>query len=513
MKIVVIASEAVPFAKTGGLADVAGALPRALADLGHEATLILPCYNQVWRSGLSIRDLGVTLQVPVGPRRIEARLQAATLPGSTVPVYLIGQPAYFEREGLYGWRGGDFADNAERFAFFSRAAIEAIRQLHLRPDVVHCNDWQTGLIPIYLKEFYNDLRSTGTLLTIHNMGYQGAFPRDAFPITGLHDYFLDWQRLEFHGQVNYLKAGLVYADLLNTVSPTYAREIQTPEFGCGLDGLLRARSADLRGIVNGIDTSVWDPETDPKLSARYSRSALLPGKAECKAFLQRRANLPERPDVPLFAQIGRLDQQKGWDILARPHAQRGWDWIAGAADVLLNGDAQLVVLGTGQPVYHELLGRLAMQHPGKLRAFLEFSDPLAHQIEAGADFFLMPSLYEPCGLNQLYSLAYGTVPIVRRTGGLADTVRDATPAAIADGTATGFVFHEDAPPDAPANVLQDARERAMTQAIERALDLAKAPAMWRKVIEQGMSQDWSWKHSALEYVQLYEDVIRRRRGQ
>jgi starch synthase len=512
MNIVVIASEAVPFAKTGGLADVAGALPRALERLGHRASLILPCYNNVWKAGVPLRGTGVRLSIPIGSRIVEGHVQAATLPGSKATAYLIDQPSYFERDGLYGQHGEDYPDNVERFIFFARAALEAVRLLDLRPDVLHCNDWQTGLIPVYVDEFYRPLgafREVGTLLTIHNMGYQGVFPESDMGLTGLDRGLFSWEKLEFYGKLNFLKAGLVYADLLNTVSPTYAREIQTAEFGCGLDGLLRRRSGDLSGIVNGIDPAVWDPSADQALAAPFSAEDPWSGKAACKAFLQRRAGLPERPDVPVFAQIGRLDPQKGWDLLARPDAQKGWDWIGGVADELLQGDAQLVVLGTGHAKYHDLLGRLAQQHPGRLRAFLEFSDTLAHQIEAGADMFLMPSLYEPCGLNQLYSLAYGTVPIVRRTGGLADTVADATPEAIAAGTATGFSFLEGPPEADTPEAWRRVRERALGHAIGRALDLWTDRDAWRRLVRAGMSQDWTWARSAQDYVELYEDVRRR----
>lgn len=514
MKVVIIASEAVPFSKTGGLADVAGALPRALEQLGHDVALIVPAYRAAWRAGQGLRGTGITLRIPVGSRVVDGGVFESRLPRSEVPVYLIDQPTYFDRDDLYGPKGSDYADNAERYAFFARGAIEAIRQLGLVPEVVHCNDWQAGLVPVYLKEAYRrvpELAGAGTLLTIHNMAYHGAFPREAMPLTGLDWRLFHWEGLEFHGQLNFLKAGLVFADLLNTVSPTYAREIRTPEFGCGLDGLLRARSRDLRGIVNGIDPEVWDPGTDPLVEGGCHFDASdLSGKATAKAFLQRRAGLPERPEVPLFAQIGRLDPQKGWDMLVREEGEKGWERIGGVADELLRGDAQLVVLGTGQPQYHDLLGRLAIQHPGKIRAFLEFSDPLAHQIEAGADVFLMPSLYEPCGLNQLYSLAYGTVPLVRKTGGLADTVTDATPEALADGTATGFVFHEGIPPEAPPHLLRGARERALSEAIGRALRLWREDrAGWLGLMASGMRADWTWGHSAREYVRLYEDVRRR----
>ncbi|HWE40727.1 MAG TPA: glycogen synthase GlgA [Isosphaeraceae bacterium] len=488
MKVVIVASEAVPFAKTGGLADVAGALPAALDRLGHEVTLVLPCYRRAWKAGIPFEATGLTLRVPVGPKIVEGHVHSCRLPGSNARALLIDQPGYFDRDQLYGRDGVDYPDNCERFVFFARATLEAVRLLDLRPDVVHCNDWQAGLIPVYLDEIYRHrpgFAGVGTLMTVHNLAYQGAFWHWDMPLTDLDWRLFHWQALEFHGRLNFLKAGLVFADLLSTVSPTYAREIQTPEFGCGLDGLLRARGGDLHGIVNGIDPSAWSPVGDRFVLARYNAETVAGGKAACKGQLQRRAGLPERLDVPLFAQIGRLDPQKGWDLLA------------GVADDLLKEDVQLVILGEGQPRYHELVDRLADRYPGKIRAFLEFSNVLAHQIEAGADAFLMPSLYEPCGLNQLYSLAYGTVPIVRATGGLADTVVDATPEALADGTATGFAFREATP-------------RGLRAAIDRALALWADPAAWERLAMTGMQADWSWDRSAAAYAALYDEIRRRR---
>jgi starch synthase len=488
MNVVFVASEAVPFAKTGGLADVAGALPGALERLGHQTTLIVPCHRGSRTAGPELLPTGVTLRVPVGARVVEARVLKTHLPRTKVTVLLIDRPEYFERDGLYQHDGVDHRDNCERFVFFSRAALEAIRLLDLRPHVIHCNDWQTGLIPVYLEEVYRKyprFAAVGSLLTIHNMAYQGNFWHWDMLLTGLDWRLFNWQQLEFHGRLNLLKAGLVFADLLSTVSPTYAREIQTPEFGCGLDGLLRDRRLDLHGIVNGIDPTVWNPATDTVLARRYDVNTVADGKAACKALLQRRANLPERPDVPLFAQIGRLDPQKGWDLMAE------------VADELLRGDVQLVILGEGQPRYHALYDRLAARHAGKIRAFLQFSNQLSHEIEAGADMFLMPSLYEPCGLNQLYSLAYGTVPVVRATGGLADTVVDATPQALADGTATGFAFREKT-------------GRAFAQAIDRAMALWPDREGWMRLVKTGMRGDWSWDRSARAYVQLYEEIRRRR---
>jgi starch synthase len=490
MHVVFVASEAVPFAKTGGLGDVGGALPRAIEREGHVATVFLPCYRQVHSAGLPLSSTGVTLRIPVGPQMVEGSVLESVLPGSGVKIYLIDQPRYFDRDGLYGSDGADYEDNCERFVFFNRGVLETILALGMRPDVVHCNDWQTGLIPVYLKTLYQrlgGLASAGSLLTIHNLAYLGLFWQRDMALTGLDWRLFNWHQLEFHGRLCFMKAALVFADMLSAVSPTYAREIQTTRYGSGLDGLLRDRQADLRGIVNGIAPEVWSPSQETMLARNYDTATAQEGKAVCKAWLQRRTGLPERGDVPLFAQIGRLDPQKGWDLLAQ------------VAERLLDLDVQLVVLGEGDRKYHRLLESLARRYPDKCWAHLGFSDDLAHQIEAGADLFLMPSLFEPCGLNQLYSLAHGTVPIVRATGGLADTVVDANPENLAAGTANGFVFAE-------------ADAAALLQTIERALYVWPDRATWRKLMARGMEADWSWRRSAREYVGLYEEIERRARS-
>jgi starch synthase len=486
MNVVFVASEAVPFVKTGGLGDVAGALPRALAKLGHSVAVFLPCYRRVWSAGAEIVATGVTFRIPMGARSVEGSVYESRLPGSNVQVYLIDQPRYFDRDGLYGSDGKDYDDNCERFVFFNRAVLETIPALHLRPDVIHCNDWQTGLIPVYLKTVYQrvpELSSAGVLLTIHNLAYLGLFPHWEMALTGLEWHLFNWRQLEFHGKLCFMKAGLVFADTLSTVSPTYSQEIQTPRLGSGLEELLRYRGADLRGIVNGIDTEAWSPSNELMLAARYDVPGVTEGKASCKAWLQRKSGLAERPGVPMFAQIGRLDPQKGWDLLAE------------VADLLLEQDVQLVVLGEGHPKYHALLKDLERRHADKFWLYLGFADDLAHQIEAAADVFLMPSLFEPCGLNQLYSLAHGTVPLVRATGGLADTVIDASPENLANGTATGFVFIEPTPP-------------ALWATIERVLALWPDRAAWLRLQRTGMTADWSWERSACEYVRLYQEIQR-----
>lgn len=488
LRIVLAASECVPFAKTGGLADVIGALPGALAALGQEVQVFLPCYRRVWTSGPSITSTGLTVHCPTGDHWHRATVRQSHLPGTEVPVYLIDAPEFFDRDQIYQDAGHDYADNSARFIFFQKAVLEAIRHLGLQPDVIHCHDWQTGLIPSFLDEFYRgfaEFSNVGVLLTIHNIAYQGDYWSRDLLLTGLPARHFHPGHLEAYGRLNFLKAGIAKSDLLNTVSPTYAQEIQTSRQGYGLDGLLRARSRDLFGIVNGIDTQRWNPRIDPYLITNYDETTLAAGKAACKAALQRRASLPERPDVPLLAQIGRLASQKGWELLAR------------VAREFLKFDVQLIVLGEGEPQYHEMLDYLGKDFPDKVRAFLMFSDLLAHQIEAGADIFLMPSLYEPCGLNQLYSLAYGTVPIVHATGGLADTVVDVDPRSMAEGKATGFIFNEPTP-------------RALRTAIERAATLWYDRRAWNTLAANGMRADWSWSRSARSYVDLYREIVQRR---
>jgi starch synthase len=490
MRVVFVASEAVPFAKTGGLGDVGGALPRALEQQGHTVTSFLPCYRRARSAGPELKGTGLSLHIPIGPQTVEGYVWESRLPGSGVRIYLIDQPRYFDRDGIYGSDGGDYADNSERFIFFNRAVLETIQALRLAPDIIHCNDWQTGLIPVYLQTLYPRIAERsrpGTLFTIHNLAYLGLFRQSDMALAGLDWRLFNWRQLEYHGMLCLMKAGLVFADMLSTVSPSYAREIQTPRYGSGLDGLLRHRQNDLRGIVNGIDADVWNPNKGVMLAEPYDAAGVVQGKARAKAFLQRKAGLIERPDVPLFAQIGRLDPQKGWDLLA------------GVFDRLLERDVQLVVLGEGQLKYHSLLEDLARRHAGRFWAYLGFSDELAHQIEAGADILLMPSLFEPCGLSQLYSLAHGTVPLVRSTGGLADTVVDASPENIARGIANGFVFIEP-------------NSQALWLTIERALALWPDRAAWLRLIWTGMGADWSWHHSAREYVELYQEILRRLRS-
>ncbi len=504
LRILMAASEVVGFAKTGGLADVVGTLPKALAHRGHDCVVVLPLYHAVRHGKVPIEPTEYTFALPLGERTIPGRLWRSKLPGSEVPVYLVEQADFFERDdpaiggGLYQyteWHGGkrDYEDNAARFIFFSRAILEVVRVTGFPADILHLNDWQTGLAAVYLREVYQHLpqpdraaifRRMRSLFTIHNLAFKGEFWHWDLRLTGLDWRLYNPDQLEFHGNLSLLKAGLVFSDYLSTVSPTYAREIQTPYFGHGLQGLLQARYARLFGIVNGVDYAQWDPATDQHLAARYTFADLQTGKAACKAALQKRMNLAVEPRTPLLGVVARLAEQKGIDLI-----------VDGLPPFLAEQNVQVVILGDGEPHYRRRLEELKAAYPRHVAITLGFSEALAHQIEAGADIFLMPSMYEPSGLNQLYSLKYGTPPVVRSTGGLADTVTDTTPATLVAGTATGFGF-------APYAV------ESFREALGRACALYRDhPEDWLQVVRNGMAQDWSWDRSAAEYERLYHLML------
>jgi len=492
VKIVLVTSEAVPFAKTGGLADVCGALPLALAQLGHDVAVIMPAYRSAQRSGIPIEPTGIELSIPIGRKTVAGRLFQARFPGSEVPVYLVHQADYYDRAELYQSAGRDYPDNCERFVFFSRAVMEAVRLLELDVDILHCNDWQTGLVPAYHKIEYRgvpQLERAASLITVHNLAFQGTFWHWDMLLTGLDWKYFNWHQMEFFGQLNLLKTGLVFADAINTVSPRYAEEIQTAPLGCGLEGVLQHRRGSVSGITNGVDYSQWNPEIDPHIATAYGPASARLGKSACRMALQEEFHLPrDNGGAPVLAFVGRLTEQKGVDLL-----------IAAISEWVQTGGVQWVILGTGEPKFQEQLQTLAQRHPQKVAVRFEFSERLAHLIEAGADMFLMPSRFEPCGLSQLYSLKYGTVPVVRSTGGLADTVTNATDETLAAGTATGFSFH-------------DYSAFALSETLRRAVALFAKPDMWDRIVQTGMKQDWSWGRSAREYVALYERTLARVRS-
>lgn len=481
LRILFVAPEVEPFAKTGGLADVAGDLPKALAALGHDVRVFMPKYRGVERAAGELKTVVPSLQVPVGDRVVEGAILEGRL-GRTVPVYFLAQDHYYDREALYTTAEGDYWDNCERFTFFCRAALTALPRIGWRPEILHAHDWQSGLIPVYLETLYRDdpfLGPIGTVFTVHNLGYQGLFWHYDLPMTGLSWDLFTPAGIEFYGKISFLKAGLVFADLLTTVSQTYAREIQTPDFGHGLDGVLRERDRDLVGIVNGIDYELWNPATDPELPKRYDAEDL-EGKLHCRRALQEEFGL--RPDGgPVIGMVTRLADQKGLDLAVE------------VIPTALAQGAQLVLLGAGEERYQQYFRELAAGHPEAVGVRIGFDQGLARRIYGGADAFLMPSRYEPCGLGQLISLRYGTIPVVRRTGGLADTIREVDPAT---GAGTGFTFEAYEP-------------GALQAALGRALAVYREPGRWRRLVRTAMAEDFSWEASARAYEAAYRGVLTR----
>jgi starch synthase len=478
-----LAGEAVPFAKVGGLADVLGALPPELEKLGFTVSIVIPRHRSIDLDKFGFEPV---LRLETFPFDVHR----STLPGSGVAAYLIGNDTFFGREGIYTDPATrhDYPDQAERWIFFQQSAMEFIRLGLSSVDLLHCHDHQTALIPAYLRRFYRDylkLERTGSILTIHNMGYQGVFPAGTMARSGF-DYgeFYSMSPFEFHGSMNFMKVGIAFADAVTTVSETYAREIQaSEEFGYGLEGVLRERLDPPSGILNGIDYEKWNPSTDPLLPAHYSVDKM-GGKQENKRVVLKEFGLDERRrDRPLLASISRIETQKGFDLL-----------VAILEDVLLQG-VSFVLLGNGNKEIESQLQSIVERYPDRAGLRFGFNDQLAHRIEAGADIFLMPSRYEPCGLNQMYSMHYGTVPVVRATGGLADTVQEFDPET---GTGTGFRFDEYAP-------------LPFKEAIGRALKYWNEKPAWAQIVRNGMTSDFSWSRSAQRYAELYETVARRLR--
>jgi starch synthase len=483
MHIAFVASECVPFSKTGGLADVIGALPQALASAGHQVSVYVPRYRQTKLSDAQTVVRSIT--VPFDDRyRFCSVITGGNRPG--MRFYFVDYPPYFDREALYGTSAGDYPDNAERFALFSRAVLEASKILGA-PQVFHCHDWQSALVPILLRTQYAEdpaFRDVGTVFTIHNLGYQGLFPADTLPLLTLPWDLFTITKMEFFGNVNFLKGALVYADFITTVSRKYSQEIQTTEFGFGLEGVLRDRASTVTGILNGVDYDEWSPQTDKFITAKYS-SQDLSGKMSCKQDLLAAFGVAS-PDLRLPV-IG---------IVSRFAAQKGFDLISQIMDRLAREEMIVVALGSGDKPYEEMFLRLNKQFPQKIAVKIAYDNALAHKIEAGSDMFLMPSKYEPCGLNQIYSLKYGTVPIVRATGGLDDTIE---PWDTRTGKGTGFKFTE-------------YNGEALLLTIKQALLAFRDQSSWRQLMRNGMSKDFSWNASAREYVRIYERVRQLRGG-
>jgi starch synthase len=473
MRILFVASEALPYVKTGGLADVIEGLPKALVRLGHEVAVFLPRYRGIKTSKVTLPSVTISLGAKL---RFPAISNGSVFHG--VRYFFLDDPEYFDREGLYGDKIREYPDNAERYTEFCRAAIELAKQVW-SPDVIHCHDWQTALIPVLLRTSYADdplTKDLPVVFTIHNIGYHGIFPREEMVRAGIPTALFHPGAIEFFGNLNFLKGGLIYSDYLTAVSRKYAQEIQTPEYGFGLDGVIRSRADRLVGILNGVDYSAWSPDRDTLIPANFSTKNMA-GKHVCKgALMDELQLLRDNPNRPIMGIVSRFADQKGFDL------------IAGIANELMQEDVLLAVLGTGDKKYEDLFRALASDFPGRVGVKVAYDNRIAHLIEAGADMFLMPSRYEPCGLNQIYSLRYGTVPIVRATGGLDDTIETFD---LEHGTGTGFKFIE-------------YTGAALLYTIRQALHHYSNEGIWKRIQLNGMAKDFSWNTPAAEYAKLYE---------
>ncbi|MBW2108272.1 MAG: glycogen synthase GlgA [Deltaproteobacteria bacterium] len=484
LKVLFLSPEVTPYAKTGGLADVAGTLPGALRRLGIDVRVALPYYRTVREKEVPTETVLSGLEVPTGGENLTCNVRATRAKDDGI-VYFIERDAFFDRDHLYTSGNGDYSDNLERFSFFSRAALLFARALGFECDIIHCHDWQTGPVPAFLKTLYAAdpfLSRTGSIFTIHNMGYQGIFPPELLPASGLPAGTFHPAGVEYWGKISLLKAGILYADAVTTVSPTYAREIQTPEYGMGMEGILAQRAADLSGILNGVDYGDWNPTADPHIAAPYG-IADLDGKSICKLALIREMGLRDSLiSRPLFALVSRLTVQKGYDLLLE------------VIEALVGLDAGLVVLASGGSAFRAPLDAYREKYPENIAVRIGFDEPLAHRIMAGADIFLAPSRYEPCGLTQIYALRYGTIPLVRATGGLEDTVSGFDPVT---GHGTGFKF-------------TDFDAGAFLEQITRAVRVFNNRKAWATVVQNAMQADFSWDEPARKYAALYEKVARRR---
>lgn len=465
MNIALISSEVVPFAKTGGLADVCGDLPLSFEHLGDKVSIFLPRYK-----GIDAKKFGL--------KKISDDVSLAKL-GRDIDVYFVESRKYFDRDGLYGDGKADYPDNLERFRFFCWKTLELLKTLNIRADIVHCHDWQTALIPVYLKHvldgdgFYQKMK---TVLTVHNLAYQGVFPKEKFPLLKLEQKFFGQEGFEFYGKVNLLKGGIIFSDCVTTVSQQYAKEILTQEFGCGLEGVLRAHKGHVTGILNGLDYSRWDPTTDPLVALPFSPEHA-EEKAANKKDLQQTAELPEKANVPLIGFVGRLAHQKGFDLVAE------------AIDDLAHLNVQFVFLGVGEEKYEHLLQKLSKKYPEKIAAFLTFDERIAHRIYAGSDLLLMPSWFEPCGLSQMIALRYGTIPVVYRTGGLADTI-----------------LHYDAP-NGNGFMFTHYSKKALEQVVKKAVEVYKDKEKFQHLVKHGNRLRFTWDHSAKEYQKVFKKCL------
>jgi starch synthase len=479
MNILFVSSEVTPFAKTGGLADVSSSLPAALASLGHRVKIVMPFYRSVKEGEYDLKPYQRSLSVPFKGHSLEAKV-FCDKSEPDIPVFFIGRDEFFDRSGLYGTPEGDYFDNPERFIFYDRAILELSRLMDFRPAVIHCNDWQTSLVPVYMKSLYKKdplFSQARTVFTIHNLAYQGVFPKEYMLVSELPLELFSMRGLEYYGKMNFMKGGIVFADVVTTVSEKYAQEIQTPEYGYGMEGVLRERGGDIFGILNGVDYSTWDPQTDPHIAFRYEWKDLS-GKEMCRKELIKIYKLTGSKEFPIIGMISRLADQKGFDILSE------------ALDEMLKWDLYLVLLGTGEAKYEKQFQELGKKYPGRLGVKIAFDNVLAHKIEAGSDMFLMPSRYEPCGLNQMYSLRYGTIPIVRATGGLDDTITEFDPET---GRGNGFKFTEYS-------------AKALVDKVNTAVQVYQDKKNWRKVMGNAMKEDFSWEKSAKKYIDIFEKI-------
>lgn len=484
LKVIYVSPEVSPYAKSGELADVSSSLPKYLSSLGVEVSLFMPKYRKHEIESLPMELVTRELIVPMGEQKAKANIYKSEQ--GKYAIYFVDNPIYFWRDGIYGIGEGEYLDNDERFIFFNRAVLEFLVKAEMKADIIHCNSWPTALIPVLLKTLYAHkalFKNTATVFTLHNVAYQGEFPPESLGLTGLSWNYFNPDQLALNGKFNFLKAGVIFSDALTTVSSAYRREIQTEKYGFGLEKILRKKKDIFFSIRNGVDYELWNPETDPHLAANYSVSNLK-GKKDCKLDLLKEFGLQLSPEIPLLGIVSYLSSQKGFDILLE------------AVPDLIEMEVGLVILGKGDERYENLFFNLCKQYPQRIGVKLEISQALAHKVVAGADILLIPSLYEPCGLNQLCSFRYGTVPVVRATGGLGETVKPFKPATL---KGNGFVFRKYS-------------SQALLQALKEALSCYRRPELWQKVMEAGLGESVSWEVAARKYVRLYKNVLALKRG-